>query len=159
MLKLLPPSNLFDISGAGYLDMGANATEVPGVGEDYCLLRLGSDGKLPQGLIKPFQNITTTAKSLNTVYQNTTSTTKLIIVSMVIRGASNQTIDVQGLIGSSDNPSIVISHLRDGGSSYTERMTLPLLFIVPAGWYYKIATSGSYDSTPEIANWFECDFL
>ena len=159
VLKLLPPSNLFDISGAGYLDMGANATEVPGVGEDYCLVRLGLEGKLPRGIIESPQNITTTAKSLNTVYQNKTKTTKLIIVSMALQGASNQTIDIQGLIGSSDNPSIVISHLRDGGSSYTERMTLPLLFIVPAGWYYKIATSGSYSSTPAIDNWFECDFL
>lgn len=47
VLKLQPPTIGTDISGAGYLDLGANATEVAGDGDDYRLVRLDEDGKLP----------------------------------------------------------------------------------------------------------------
>ena len=162
VLKLISPSSGTDITGNAtekYLDLGANATETFGQGDDYHLLRLGSDGLIPQGLVKTLQNQTATAKALNTVYQNTTTKTKLIVVSIGIQAASNQAIDVQSLIGPTSTPTMMISKLRDGGSSYTERMTLPLIILVPAGWYYKILTSGSYSSTPAIDGWFESDFI
>jgi hypothetical protein len=47
VLKFQAPTTGTDISGAGYLDLGANATEVAGDGDDYKLVRLDEDGKLP----------------------------------------------------------------------------------------------------------------
>ena len=47
VLKLTAPSTGTDISGAGYLDLGANATEIAGDGDDYKLVRLDEDGQVP----------------------------------------------------------------------------------------------------------------
>lgn len=49
ILKLLSPSSGIDISGNAtekYLDLGVDATEVAGTGDDYNLVRLGGDGKI-----------------------------------------------------------------------------------------------------------------
>lgn len=40
-----------DISGAGYLDLGANATEIPSDGDDYKLVRLGSNGQIEDEIL------------------------------------------------------------------------------------------------------------
>lgn len=47
ILKLTAPTTGTDISGAGYLDLGANATEIAGTGDDYKLVRLDEDGQVP----------------------------------------------------------------------------------------------------------------
>ena len=47
VLKLTAPTTGTDISVAGYLDLGVNATETPGAGDDYKLVRLDEDGQVP----------------------------------------------------------------------------------------------------------------
>ena len=47
VLRLTAPTTGTDISGAGYLDLGANATEVAGEGDDYKLVRLDENGQVP----------------------------------------------------------------------------------------------------------------
>jgi len=54
VLKLMTPSTGTDISGAGatpYLDMADNATETQGTGEEYRLVRIGSDNLLPVAIL------------------------------------------------------------------------------------------------------------
>jgi len=54
ILKLTTPSTGTDISGAGdvpYLDMADNATETQGTGEEYRLVRIGSDNLLPVAIL------------------------------------------------------------------------------------------------------------
>lgn len=60
ILKLMTPSSGTDISGAGatpYLDCAENATEVLGTGEDYNLVRLNENGKLPIEISSPIRAI------------------------------------------------------------------------------------------------------
>ena len=60
ILKLMTPSTGADISGAGatpYLDCAANATETLGTGEDFNLVRLNENGKLPIEILSPIRAI------------------------------------------------------------------------------------------------------
>jgi len=51
VLKLTAPSTGIDISVAGYLDLGVNATETQGDGKDYRLVRLDRNGKIDPSLL------------------------------------------------------------------------------------------------------------
>ena len=51
VLKLTAPTTGTDISGAGYLDLGENATEIAGDGDDYKLVMTGNDGKIGGGYL------------------------------------------------------------------------------------------------------------
>ena len=58
ILKLLAPTSGTDISGRGtaYLDLGTNATEVKGTGDDYKIARLNKWGCVPA--LKPWKTFT-----------------------------------------------------------------------------------------------------
>ena len=53
ILKLESPTTGTDISGAGFLDLSDNATEIAGAGDDYKLVRLDRDGKINKEVIGP----------------------------------------------------------------------------------------------------------
>lgn len=60
ILKLMTPTSGTDISGAGataYLDCADNATETLGTGEDFNLVRLNENGKLPIEILSPIRAI------------------------------------------------------------------------------------------------------
>ena len=48
VLKLTAPSTGTDISVAGYLDLGANATETAGTGDENRLVKTDEDGNIPE---------------------------------------------------------------------------------------------------------------
>lgn len=50
ILKLMAPTTGTNITGAGYLDLGANATETAGTGEEFNLVRLDGSGQMPGGI-------------------------------------------------------------------------------------------------------------
>lgn len=157
--KFQSPSTGTDISGAGYLDLGVNAVFTAGDGEDYRLVMTDEDGKIPQGVSKVIQNISTTVKSLNTVYQNTTTAAKMIIASVQVQGSIGNAVSVSANIGITNTPSTTVAIAADNGSGTMEIMTIPMTFVIPSGYYYELKTSGSYGGTPAISSWFECDLI
>ena len=114
ILKLTAPTTGTDISGAGYLDLGENATEVAGTGDDYKLVRLDEDRQIPLEVLGKLssqigENQVTTGRELNTVYQNTTNRNKIVLVSTRNSGGSgapgNQAQISSAYIGTTNPPS------------------------------------------------------
>lgn len=70
VLKLTAPSTGTDISGAGYLDLGANATEIPADGDDYKLVRLDENGNILTS------EILSSFKTISSIYTRTSALTE-----------------------------------------------------------------------------------
>lgn len=165
ILKLMTPSSGTDISGAGatpYLDMADNATETLGTGEEYRLVMLNEDGKIESQLVKNNTggNIVTSGRDLNTVYQNTTGKPIFVVASVRHQSAiSSGVVQVYGKIGLTPSPNITVSSFTCSESGSSMAITTPHSFIVPVGYYYTIATVGSYSGSPALTSWFECDLI
>ncbi|MFA7206379.1 MAG: hypothetical protein WC102_08630, partial [Saccharofermentanales bacterium] len=163
VLKLTAPTTGTDISGAGYLDLGANATETPGAGDDYKIVRLDEDGQVPLSKLTKLSNQiggnqVITGRALNTVYQNTSSKTKIVLVSTLNSGYnSTSTSDSIAYIGATSTPNILVGYYSTtaGGNNRGQ-----LCMLVPPGYYYTItATKGSSATLPSLVSWFECDLI
>lgn len=157
--KMTAPSSGTDISGAGYLDLGANATFHAGDGDDYKLVRLDKNGGLPHGIINIGGNQSTTAKNFDTVYQNTSGKNKLVVLNASINlNASGATGNFYVKIGETSTPATLVANARytDTGGA----LTFPITFIIPKDYYYKFEKlSQTYpdNATITISSWFECD--
>lgn len=158
ILKLQPPTTGTDISGAGYLDLGANATEIAGDGDDYKLVRLDKDGKLLDGLNNVGANQVISDRALNTVYQNTSARTKIVLVSTYNLGYnSGDRSDSKAYIGTTSTPNILVGEHSDGSLNGSHGQ---LFLIVPPNYYYTItATKSSSSTLPSLTSWFECDLI
>lgn len=150
-----------DISGAGYLDL-FGGTFIAGSGEDYKLVKTDEDGKINTELMTKQQdvmlgNISYTSRALNTVYQNDTDKIKLIVANIYTAGTLGADSTNIGMIGETNNPSIVISQTRNkAGAQGGSYIASPIFLIVKPNWYYKIYNPGSDSS---IVSWFECDLI
>jgi len=158
VLRLTAPTTGTDISGAGYLDLGANATEVAGDGDDYKLVRLDEYGKLPDGLNNIGENQIVSGRALNTVYQNTSARTIIVLVSTYNKGYNEGNRSTSSaLIGTTSTPNISVGYASSGDISANH---FQLFMIVPPGYYYTItATKGGSATLPSLVSWFECDLI
>lgn len=163
VLKLQPPTTGTDISGAGYLDLGANATEVAANGDDYKLVRLDEDGQVPLSKLTKLSNQiggnqVITGRALNTVYQNTSTKTKIVLVSTLNSGYnSTSTSDSIAYIGATSTPNILVGYYSTIASGNNRGQ---LCMLVPPGYYYTItATKGGSATLPSLVSWFECDLI
>ncbi|NLK23677.1 MAG: hypothetical protein GX309_06775 [Clostridiales bacterium] len=157
ILKLTAPTTGTDISGAGYLDLGENATEVAGDGDDYKLVRLDKDGKIPQLPTHTGDNQVVSGKSLNSVYQNTSVVPRIIIVSAYHNaGIGGTNCRLTGKIGTTNTPDKTCAITGNDTSGNSYNIYTSITFIVPAGYYYTVSGVGS---TIVLTNWFECDLI
>ena len=166
VLKLQPPTTGTDISGAGYLDLGENAIEVAGDGDDYKLVRLDEDGKIPLEVLGKLssqigENHVTSGRALNTVYQNTTNRTKIVSVSTRNSGYSGggKYSESFAYIGTTNPPSTLVGRYSTLQSGIGQ-----LFMIVPPNYYYTITatyegTDYYDDHVPKLVSWFECDLI
>jgi len=160
ILKLQAPSSGTDISVATYLDLGANATEVAGQGDDYNLIRLGNDNQINAEIrnITPIAEFKT--RAIGTTYQNTSK--KALIVYAVIDLYSGTTAShyaqIDAFIGPTDTPNINILRARNliNDSTADNTQTYPITFIVPPNYYYKI-TSTLSTGTATLSLWHEAE--
>jgi len=148
VLKFSAPTTGTDISGAGYLDLGANATEVAGQGDDYKLARYGSKGRQV--------DIESPTRSNNTVYQNTSG--KTMMINAVGRFSSLNGAGHYGqleiFIGDTDNPTISVGRVRNGRTPDNSIEEGAITVIVPDGYYYKyVLTTQSGSAT--LNQWVE----
>ena len=106
-------------------------------------------------------NISTTSKSFDTVYQNTSTKSKLVVASINVRGNSSGAIGtLTALIGNTNSPSTTFNTYQQDISSGLIR--IPIMIIVPPSYYYKInklSQPFSDNVTFSVASWFECDLI
>lgn len=161
ILKLTAPTTGTDISGAGYLDLGANATEVAGDGDDYKLVRLDENGIMPISKISLPIIPTTQAKSLDTVYQNTSLKSKIVYVTFSITAGSmvNEDAKASVIIGATITPNITILSTKTGPeNNFTNQDDIRCFtFIVPPAYYYKVLKELSTHAFVTLISWFEAE--
>jgi hypothetical protein len=106
-----------------------------------------------------FSNVTevTTQRAFNTVYQNLTGRPIMVIVN-----ASYQTItagdgaDANAVIGPTDSPTFdEVDIGLPSDSLIPNGIFLPLVFIVPAGYYYKVIANIAGSGQINITHWIE----
>ena len=165
VLKLQPPITGTDISGAGYLDLGANATEVAGDGDDYKLVRLDEDGQIPRNKLKKV--ISTCPEGYDIMFYDpqaysTDNTSFVKIFSLKFNKTGNYRIkcwgwgswsSATGYIELRNGASVLLSRSFTGSDklSTTSPPFLNDLFIIQAGTTIDIyIKSGSSDRTAFI---------
>lgn len=106
-------------------------------------------------------NATAIGSALNTVYQNNTTRPRFVCVSVWLRNTNGGSQTAVAKIGNTNTPTIdVAQYLKNTMWDEGEGASIPLTFIVPAGYYYEILTTGgSQYGSPAVAGWFECDLI
>ena len=162
--KFTSPTTGTDISGAGYLDLGDNATFVAGDGDDYKLVRLDEDGQIPLEVFGKLSsqiggNQITSGRALNTVYQNTTGKAIVVTVStrIYVPGSESGDSGVHFNIGTTSSPDTIVGTMICESSFNALSRGTPVTIIVPNGYYYSATTFGPREA--ELVRWFECDLI
>jgi 6-phosphogluconolactonase (cycloisomerase 2 family) len=169
VLKLEAPSTGTDISGAGYLDLGENATEVAGDGDDYRLVRLDEDGKIPLNNtqisnnliivnILTGENFLNTGRNFDTWYQNTSDKPIVVSTSAYIQpdyAQGGASLSFQFALNTGSPISLASVSADDGD---THRHPFQYTAIIPAGYYYRLIRGGDYTYS-ELHNWTEYDLI
>lgn len=148
--KFEAPTTGTDISGAGYLDLADNATEVAGQGDDYKLARLDENGKIPKelNLIDIGKTPTSQTRAKDTVYQNTKDNSIIVYATFQIVNDDSGSLS----IGSTSTPDKQIAQFQTTNNySGTATFKMPFSFIVPAGYYY------SFTGNITLISWYETD--
>ena len=163
VLKFMSPTTGTDISGAGatpYLDMADNGVETFGDGDDYKLVRFDKDGKLPQLPTHTGDNQIVGGRAINTVYQNTKKVPIFVNASVKQQSAiGSGVVEIHAKIGTTSTPATSVARYTCSESGSSMAQTIPLSFIVPAGYYYTVSTVGGYSGSPALTSWFECDLI
>lgn len=159
--KLEAPSVGTDISGAGYLDLGDNATEVVGNGEDYKLVRLDKKGKISENinLINIGKEPTVKTIANNTTYQNTNDNSIIVYAIFTLTNGSSSSSSKIDIYLDDDRPidNIILTAKKEKEYS-SHSITIPMTFIVPSGYYYKyVFTKDGDDSSYNLVSWQETD--
>jgi len=134
VLKLQSPTTGTDISGAGYLDLGANATEVAGDGDDYKLVRLDENGNILKSKIlssfKTISSIYTRTSALTERSTQATEYTKLKEIEFNdVAGTIQVSFDLKS--GSSSAGRSAYGRIyKNGVAVGTERSTLSTSYVV-----------------------------
>ncbi len=156
VLKLISPSSGTDISGnisdgdgGYYLDLGTNATEVIGTGDEYKLVRLKADGRIPDEILdgvdgSGLSNITRafgdyTSKSFNTNYEAETDG----FVLCTLASTSNTTGSFTIYSDATATPSTSIMHSQGAGTN----VVLPIMAPIKKGNYWKATADGTGGGT------------
>ena len=91
-------------------------------------------------------------------YYNSSTISRLVMISANLNGASSDSgiYDVYlDTTSTMDGSSIIITARQTGGSGANVQTTIPITFIVPPGWYYKIVDSSTGSATAAINKWRE----
>ena len=140
--------------------MANNATEIQGIGEEYRLVRLDENGKLPQIPNHAGENQITNSREINTVYQNTKKVPIFVNASVKQQSSiGSGVVEIHAKIGETSTPATSIARYTCSESGSSMAQTIPMSFIVPAGYYYTVKTVGSYSGSPALTSWFECDLI
>lgn len=94
----------------------------------------------------------TSSRSIGTVYQNTTSNDKQVYFSAGTSDGSNWC--VVAYIGATASPATLVGGAsRGSGTASGSGSRNMVLFVVPAGYYYKVSDSCS--NVPDVLVWWE----
>jgi len=86
------------------------------------------------------------ARSLNTIYQNTSG--KLLLVTVSLHGTSTSTVTVR--CDAAATPTTVVAYVGTLASGM--EASIPVSFIVPVNYYYRVLINAG---SPSIYNWNE----
>jgi hypothetical protein len=139
ILKLMAPTTGTDISLAGYLDLGVNAVETLGDGDDYKLVRLDEDGVLPEETIPSKLIPNYTALNNDTLTMNL-SVNRVVRITVTANRTFTTTVAPAGV-----RSTIIV--LTSGTSSYT----------ITFGTGFR--TTGTLATGTTSARYFVVDFI
>jgi len=96
---------------------------------------------------------TSFSRSANTIYQNTTGKTIIVIASVEYNGASSSSGYAEIVVGPSSPPDILCNNVQLDLASGTE--IIALIGVVPPGYYYALNISVTGSATVAISQWCE----
>jgi len=143
-----------------HLDLGANATEVAGDGDDYKLVRLDEDGKIPLIIVNILtgENFLNTGRNFDTWYQNTSDKPIVVSTSAYIQpdyAQGGASLSFQFALNTGSPISLASVSADDDD---THRHPFQYTAIIPAGYYYRLIRGGDYTYS-ELHNWTEYDLI
>lgn len=117
------------------------------------------DKAVTSGKIKLEPNVSQPANALDTIFENTSGRTRMVIVSVAISTpAVTDSVDAIAEIGETSPPGTVAANAFVEDIEASATLWIPLTFIVPEGWFYRIRTALTGTGAISVGEWTEIDF-